>query len=235
MKKLVSVLLMLALAAALVVPVMAQQADLVDHAGLLTPKQFAAVKAAVTQAAQELQVDVVIVTVDSLNGKSSQRYAEDYYDSHGYADAGVLLLVCMAEREYWVCTTGTAVDLEELENRFVPLLSSGDYTDALIAFAQALPEYLYEDVIGDFGAMLIICLVIGLVAALITTLAMKAQLRSVRPRYEANSYVVQGSFRLDHSRDIYLFRNVTRTPKPKNNSSSSSGGSRSHGGGGGKF
>ena len=144
MKKIISVLIVCVLAAALAVPVMARQTALVDQAGLLTDQQILEVEAVLEQVAAEMEIDAVILTVDSLDGSSSQSYAEDYYDSHGYGDTGILLLVCMAEREYWVCTTGTTVELEELEDRFVPLLSSGDYADAFIAFAQGLPEYLYE-------------------------------------------------------------------------------------------
>lgn len=63
----------------------------------------------------------------------------------------------------------------------------------------------------------LICIGIGLVIGLITVLVMKAQLKSVRPKHTAGDYVVPGSFRLHRSRDIFLYRHVHRTPKPKNN------------------
>lgn len=64
--------------------------------------------------------------------------------------------------------------------------------------------------------VILICLAIGIVAALIVTGIMKAQLKSVRPQNAAGSYVVEDSFHLTHSRDVYLYKNVVRHAKPKN-------------------
>jgi hypothetical protein len=44
----------------------------------------------------------------------------------------------------------------------------------------------------------------------------------------AKNYLVDGSFNLTLSRDIFLYSTVRRTAKPKSNSGSSSGGSRGH-------
>ena len=65
--------------------------------------------------------------------------------------------------------------------------------------------------------VVLICVGIGLLIGLITVLVMRAQLKSVRPQNAAMSYVIPGSFHLRHSRDIFLYRNVTRTARPKNN------------------
>lgn len=84
-----------------------------------------------------------------------------------------------------------------------------------------------------FGEALLIALGIGLLVALIVTLIMKGQLRSVRFKHSASDYVRSGSLRLTQSHDLYLYRNVTRTPRPKNNSSHGPHGG--HGGRGGRF
>lgn len=65
--------------------------------------------------------------------------------------------------------------------------------------------------------VVLISIGIGLLIGLITVLVMRSQLKSVRPKNAAADYVVPGSFRLRHSRDIFLYRNVTRTARPKNN------------------
>ena len=69
----------------------------------------------------------------------------------------------------------------------------------------------------DTAIALLVCLAIGLIVGLITVLSMRSQLKSVRPKNAAGEYIVQGSFHLRHSRDIFLYRNVTRTPRPKRN------------------
>ena len=79
----------------------------------------------------------------------------------------------------------------------------------------------------------ILSLIAGAVLSfLIPMSVLKGQLKSVRMQAAASSYVRPGSMELRQQRDIFLFRNVTRTARPKNNSSSGGGGggSRSTGG-----
>ena len=72
---------------------------------------------------------------------------------------------------------------------------------------------------------------------------MKSRLKSVAPQRDATSYVRQGSMKLTNQRDLYLYREVHRTERPKETDSGSSGGSSTHtsssgsthGGGGGSF
>ena len=84
---------------------------------------------------------------------------------------------------------------------------------------------------------------LALITALIVTGVMKSRLKSVAPQRDATSYVRQGSMKLTNQRDLYLYREVHRTERPKESSSSDSGGSSTHtsssgsthGGGGGSF
>lgn len=88
-----------------------------------------------------------------------------------------------------------------------------------------------------------VLLVIGLITALIVTGVMKSRLKSVAPQRDATSYVRQGSMKLTNQRDLYLYREIHRTERPKETDSGSSGGSSTHtsssgsthGGGGGSF
>ena len=64
---------------------------------------------------------------------------------------------------------------------------------------------------------ILICLAIGFVIALIVCGILWSQLKSVRFKNSASDYVRRDSLVLTLSRDIFLYRNVTRTPRPKNN------------------
>ena len=82
----------------------------------------------------------------------------------------------------------------------------------------------------------------GALLALIPVGIMKRQLKTVDSRAGAAEYTIPGSFRLDHSADRYLYRNVSRTARPQDNDSSSGGTSmhtsssgESHGGSGRSF
>lgn len=247
------VLALLLLTLLLALPVSATAPLLVDDAQLLTDTEAASVLEILTVTAEELGMDVVIVTVDSLDGKSAMDYADDYYDYHDYSPDGVLLLVAMGEREWHITTSGTALNLVtnaeavQIGDALVPYLREGNYEMAFITFAEQVcyhataeatenetdhehgydyeyDDYDYEVHVGKEPQGFLVCLVIGIVVGLIAVLIMKGQLKSVRSQNAAGSYVVPGSFGLTESHDLFLYRNLNRRPISQNNGSSGSGG-----------
>ena len=84
---------------------------------------------------------MAVVTVDSLEGKTSQDYADDFYDYNGYGygkdDDGILLLISMEDRDYAITTYGfgitafTDAGLQYVVNDFKPALSGGRYGNAM--------------------------------------------------------------------------------------------------------
>lgn len=235
-----------------------------DDSGLLNDQEAQALTGELERIAGENQIDLAVVTTDSLDGKSAMDYADDYYDCNGYGEDGVLLLVSMEERDWWVSTSGScvyAVDAYALADAFLPYLSSGSYYEAFLAFGQGVEEAVFdyssaddsEDYIApgyeycedheyslQTGPNLLICLLIGAAVGLVVVLIMKGQLKTVRSQSGADRYI-GGGLNLQVQTDRFLYQNVTRRAKPKENSSSSGGGihvgssGRSHGGGGGKF
>ena len=86
-------------------------------------------------------------------------------------------------------------------------------------------NYLYKEKMS-FQQRLLISLGVGLVAALIVLGILFAQLKSVGTERRAKEYVRDGSFHVTRSRDVFLYRNVTRRKIERNHSGS--GGSRTH-------
>ncbi|MCQ2495907.1 MAG: hypothetical protein MJ131_04875 [Lachnospiraceae bacterium] len=68
---------------------------------------------------------------------------------------------------------------------------------------------------SGMGAVIGIAVVIGLLAGFIGTLSMRSELKSVRIADAAQNFIKQGSFKLNDSRDIYMYRKVERRAKPK--------------------
>lgn len=258
MKKVLTVLIALLITLSFTVAVFAETMPrLVDQADLLTDAQEASLLFKLDTISNQQGMDVVVVTADTLDGKSPMAYADDFYDYNGYAEDGILLLVSMEDSDWWISTAGygitafTDAGIEYLGNRFVPSLSDGDYAGAFEIYADHCDEFITQAKSGDpydthnlpkepfdFLMNLAICFVIGLVIAVIATAVMKGQLKSVRAQAGASSYVKNGSMNVTHRQDLFLYRDVHRRPKPKDSGGSGthrSSSGRSHGGGGGKF
>lgn len=262
MKKLIAFLLVLCLCVATASTVFAK-ADLprlVDNADLLSNGEESRVLAALDEISERQEVDIVVVTTDSLDGKSPMAYADDFLDYNGYGFGanhdGILLLVSMEDRDWWISTTGfgitaiTDAGLEYISDQFLFDLSNEYYEDAFMTYAELCDEFITQARTGEpydasnlpkepfgFFSNLLFALVFGFVVAFIVTAVMKGQLKSVRYQSAASNYVKNGSLNVTESRDLFLYRQVSRRAKPKNNGSSThrSSSGRSHGGGGGKF
>ena len=82
---------------------------LVDRADLLSELEEEELEARLDEISERQQADVVVVTVNSLDGKSAQDYADDFYDYNGYGigtdKSGILLLVSMEARDWHITTT----------------------------------------------------------------------------------------------------------------------------------
>lgn len=168
----------------------------------------------------------------------------------------------------------TDYGIEQLGNVAISSgLSRGAYYDAFDAYLDALPEYLsayqnhapidgYADYSGDHyhgdqeevvyytppaksRVNLFLSAIVGLIVSGVSVGAMRSSMNTKRRQYGAANYLRKNSYNMSTMQDLFLYSNVTRTPRPQNNSSGGhsgggssmhhSSGGHSHGGGGGKF
>lgn len=246
--------------------------------------------------------DIVIYTTPDLGDYTDvAAFADDYYDNgdfgYGADRDGVLFVISMAERDWYISTCGYGISLfyddyiQYIGSEVVSYLSSGDYASAFNRFVDicesaliygttggydnslepGIDDFYVDPGIDDFYAdpgysgnyyysspkeevnlfsakYILIAAILGAVISLVVVLIMRGKLKTVHFQSTANSYIKSGSTVLTDNRDVYLYRNVSKTPIPKNNNSGShhsggGGGSSvhtsssgvSHGGGGGKF
>ncbi len=236
---------------------------LVDGADYLTASEEEYLLAYLDEISNSQGLDVVIVTVSSLYGEDIADYADYFYDYNGYGRDGILLLVADAEREWAISTSGYGITVftdygqEYLAKRFSGLLSSGVYSQAFHTFAdecdvlitmaregEPYDEWVYEKEPYNAVGSIILALVIGFVGAMIRTSALKRELRTVRSQAGASQYTRQGSMKLTESREIFLYRQVSRTRRvqaetssgrPRGSSTHISSSGRTHGGSRGRF
>ena len=214
---------------------------------------------------QKDKFDVVILTVKSLDGKSAQDYADDYYDNNDYGldneKSGVLFLVSKGDRKYHISTKGAGIKaftdygIGRIKEEIKPYLSDGDYFNACDEFLNITKDFVkaykdgtpydtdnpYNEEI-DYVILEVIALVIAYVIALISVGIMRLRMNTAKPKGTAMEYIKKGSFKLTSEKDIFMYSTVTKTAKPKDNDNSAGGSTThvsssgsEHGGGGGSF
>ena len=255
-KKFLSVLLALILCIMLIPAVLADSSKSVvyDQEKLFGDADTDMLNAKLAELYNTYNVDVAIVTEPSLDGKTAQEYADDFYDEYGIGrgdtKGGILLMISSAERQWAISTAGYGIyaftdsDLEYISDNFLPYLSDGDWYGACTSFIADCGPCLvaaendeqpydpddfdndyddnYEPIASDgwFSiAWLGMALIVGLIAAVIGTSVMKSGMKSVSMRESAADYLRAGSFKPGRQQDLFLYRTVAMTARPKNNDS----------------
>lgn len=235
---------------------------LLDMASLLSDEDVDSLTARLDELSLRQKMDVVIATTNTLEGKSVVAYADDLYDncSFGYGANrdGLILVISMEDNDWYISTCGygitafTDAGIKYIGEQIVPYLSDRDFAGAFATYITLCDEFITQartDKPYDIGSLprkpmspawILVCLILGLILSCVTVGKMKAKLTTVRAQAAANSYMKNDSMNITDSREMFLYKNVTRT---KRSNESSGGGSSthtsssgtSHGGGGGKF
>lgn len=229
---------------------------LVDMADLIPDSEESELSDILDEISERQQVDIIVVTVDSMGGESAMVYADDYYDynDYGYGNGrdGILLLISMEERERYISTAGygitaiTDAGREYISEIIVEDLSEGDYAAAFTGFARLCDDFITQARTGDpydvdnlprepfeIGWNLLTAFGIAFVIALIATEIMKGQLKTVHSQSAAENYLKQGSMQLTDMNDLFLYSHIDRRKRSENNrpdksGAGASGGSQTH-------
>ena len=148
-QKILALVLILLFLPALLVPGFASETHtrIVDEAGLLTDSEISALETKAQSLMEQYGMDVVVLTVDALEGTRAQDVADDFYDHNGYGDDGVLFLLAMEEREWYISTAGNGIyaltdyGIQQVGFVMIPYLSEGDYYGAFDVYYDELPMY----------------------------------------------------------------------------------------------
>lgn len=238
---------------------------LVDDAELLTDDEEAKISEKLDTISKERECDVVIVTANSLEGKTSEAYADDFYDENGYGfgkdSDGILLLVSMEDRDWAISTCGygitafTDAGQKFMTEQFLPYLGDGDYALAFEEFADLCDDFILQANTGEpydvgnlpeisYRAYFPIWALMSFAAAFlimfVIALIRKRSLKSVHSNASAEDYIKKDSLKFAVKEDIFLTEHITSR---KIETDTSIGGStthtsssgQTHGGSSGKF
>lgn len=237
---------------------------LVDDADLLTDSEEEELEAQLDEISERQQLDVAVVTVNSLDGKTAEAYADDFYDYNGYGygddNSGILLLISMEDRDWHMTTCGfgitafTDAGMDYMQEQFVSYLSDGEYMEAFQKYATLCDDFITQADTGepyDSNNMpheplspiwIFAALLLGFIIAFIMASGKKSKLKSVKKQVAAKQYTKKGSLTLTRNTDQFINRVVTSRRIERDDDSSGGGSSvhtsssgTSHGGSGGKF
>lgn len=221
---------------------------LVDNADILDDSEENSLLKKLDEISERQKFDVVVVTVDSLEGKTATAYAEDFYDYNGYGTGsdkdGVLLLVSMEARDWCMTATGfgnrafTDAGKDYISDKFLEYLGDDKYVKAFDTYADLCDEFITQAKKGtpyDGSNMpkepfplfrnILIALGVGIVLSLIIVLIMRSKMKTVRSQPAASDYMKQGSMDITKSRDMFLYTHLDKKAIPKKEES---GGTTTH-------
>lgn len=220
-----------------------------DQADLLTAEEHQALVEIIKNF--EYTFDAVILTVDSLDGKTPEAYAKDFYKEHYFGEDGIIFLISIADSDWRIETFGfgdvafTDYGLDYMEDSILSDLSEGNYYASFSKFLNLVDDFVSEakegapidtnNIVFNKNKAMLIATAVAAVIAIIVIAIMASQMNTKKPQDLAHQYVNRENVMLTERKDVFLYRTVTKSPKPKSSSSSGGGGGRRGGGRGGKF
>lgn len=241
-KKFLTFMFAAILCIALAVPCFAGGVRCVDEAGLLDDYELQSVIEKLDEVSEKHNVDVTVLTVRSTNGENTADFADNYYDDsdwgQGLSRDGVMLMISMGDREWYISTCGEGISsitdygISYIGNEIIYELSEGDYAEAFEHYADIcdrmltqaeegspydvnnqVVEEVEEEEQGGFspeGGLM--SLFMGVLTALFPTLSMKNNLKSVNNQVKASNYVKEGSLNFVENTDSFMYRHVASVP-----------------------
>ena len=240
-------------------------ARFVDGADLLTADEEAELEGKLDEISTRQDFDVVIVTTDSLGGKTPEAFADDYFDYKGYGmgtdDDGILFAISMGERKWAISTHAygiyafTDAGQKYITDNITPYMSDGDFVTAFDQFADYCDDYVTQAWTGEpydvdnmpdqLGILAYVMWLfpaygIGAVIAFFLKKSKKKSLQTVMMRNDASDY--WSDFHLTKEYDMFLHRELITVELSDDDDDDGGGSSvhvsssgRTHGGSSGSF
>lgn len=231
--------------------------NLVDDANLLSSQEYDETLKALNEVSEKYGVVIAAITVNDINGLDIVDFADKYQEEHYSKDGsnepldGVLLVVDMGSRQWYVTTYGEGVKaftdygIQELNDDIMSYFKVGDFATGFKRFAEVADDYFKAEREGtpvDYGyqqsyekkptstvgwiVRALIAVFGGFGLSFAVTASMKKKMQTVVPVKDADNYIDTDKSILSKSTDRYLYHNLVVVPLPRDNGSK--GGSSTH-------
>lgn len=218
-----------------------------DYAGLFTTAETQELEESAAEYREKTNLDLVIVTIDDAQGKTSREYADDFYDYNGFGvgsdHSGALLLIDMDNRMAYLSTTGKAIGIltdsriQEITDEVASYVGDGEYAKGARVFLEKTDEFVNPNITGMLLIALVLAVLVG--AGSVAGVWYKYTHGHKADQYELDK---NSSLNLSQREDIFMGRFVTSRKIPRNTGGGGGGSSThtsssgtTHGGGGSRF
>lgn len=246
-RRIVSALIVLLLLLCMSVPVLASSQrtlDLVtDAAGILTADEAGYLNAEAERLTQIYGCEVIIVTVESLDGYYVQEFSEAVFETYQYgygADRScIMLLLSYYDREYDILAHGygntvfTDARKDIMVDYVVPYLGEDNWYGAFDMYLKICEDFLYADANGlEYGeydapgspaGTILITVLLSAIPAAIVVRVMRGKMKTAVRQRNATAYIADNGVNISYRDDRYIRSNIQRVPKSSESSKSSGG------------
>lgn len=235
------------------ISVQASSEQVTDVAEILSESEEVNIEKEIAQIEKMTNWDVMTVTTDDTNGKTSRAYAEEWYESRSECADGVVCLIDMENRMLYVATYGDAINyltdsrIEEILDCGYEGASENDYESSFLAMLECMQsmyrkgipdnQYEYDEVAKEtISKEKRLTLKEMLIAIGVAVIVCFGSVIMIVGRYKMKwgmyrySYRENGTLSLTEERDVLESTNVIHRRIPKSthiNSSRASGTRRS--------
>lgn len=138
---------------------LADETRVYDQAKLFTSEDIAKLETSISSLKSEYPLDIVIVTTNDAEGKTSQTYADDFYDNGGFGYNGtydgILLLIDMDNRNVSISTDGEMpryfndTRISTMLDHVIAPLKNGEYAQGAYAFLDDVKTYMDKGIVTN--------------------------------------------------------------------------------------
>lgn len=221
-----------------------------DKANLLDSAQIEQLEEQIQILQNEYDIDIVLLTTNDTQGKSSLAYAEDFYDA-SFPEDGMIMLIDMQHREVQISFSGSMLSYftddrqEQILDEVTPNLKDGNYFTSFSTFLTktqyfidaGVPENQYfvkEKTLMDrviwLGMALVVAIPLAFLVSYFLTKRKTKVGRNITLAYAAATQL-NSSTSLDINQDQFINAVTTKVyvEPPRPSSGGSSGGSHGSG------
>lgn len=152
MRKKTGYLLLMLLLLLVPVSAWADKTTVDDQAGLFSQEEEQKLTDRIVELTTDWNMDFVVVTTEDAEGKTSEEYADDYYDYNGYAEDGALYLIDLDNGSVWISTAGKMIRyltderIDGVIDAGYDNLKAKNYADGILEMLNETENYLEDGI-----------------------------------------------------------------------------------------